>query len=110
MMKALRDTMQLANHPFSEAALRGNVSAIDREWRRAAHDYLPRRHRETLTRSRKWNGKPVAAPVLLFENNSLRFLDGRHRFAAVRDAGCRWIPIATATHMTAAAKQGGFAT
>ena len=109
-MKRLRDAMRLARHPFSEVALRGNVAAIDREWRMASTDYLPRRHRETIARSRAWKGQSVAVPVLLFENKSLRFLDGRHRFAAVRDAGCRWIPIATATHMTAAAKQGGFAT
>ncbi len=108
-MKKLRDTMILARHPFSEIAMRGNVAAIDRAWRRAATDYLPRNHRETRQRSRAWDGNPVDMPVLLFENGGLRFLDGRHRFAAVRDAGLRRCPIATAEWMTAAAKQGGYA-
>ncbi len=109
-MTTLRDKMRLARHPFSEVALRGRVARIDKAWRATGKDYLPRGHRETRQRSRAWRGELVAMPVVLFENGSLRFLDGRHRFAAVRDAGLRRVPIATAEHMVAAAKQGGFVT
>lgn len=106
-MKSLRDRVRLVVHPFSEVSLRCRTAAIDASWRRTA-DYLARNHRETIQRSRRWHGDSVAMPVLLFEDHGIRFLDGRHRFAAMRDAGCRWVPIATAKHMVKAAVEGGY--
>jgi len=83
---------------FEEILVEGNVKNIDNNWKKNKHYYL-----QPYTLTAKYynskvdilNEKVNTPPVLGVETDdkSISFVNGRHRFANLRDSGVKTIPI-----------------
>ena len=106
-----------ARHPSSgkrERLITVSTAKLDRAWQRDGSSYLPKRGEgKSEVRGRRegvqrflTTGRPLQAPrISIGKDGGVSFVDGRHRFAVLRDSGVKRIAVMVRGNQLQAARR-----